>query len=58
MTINARTHLIDEIKKAAIPLTGHVSDYDALMEMVGDARYVLIGEATHGSEEFFRYELR
>ena len=29
-------------------------DYDALLELVGDARFVLIGEATHGTHEFYR----
>ena len=29
-------------------------DYDAVLERVGDARLVLIGEASHGTEEFYR----
>src|SRR5205085_2186657 len=28
-------------------------DYDALLEMVGEARFVLIGEASHGTHEFY-----
>ena len=39
---------------AAHPLTGDRRDYDALLELVGDARIVLIGEATHGTHEFYR----
>jgi erythromycin esterase-like protein len=27
---------------------------DAIMDVVGDARFVLIGEASHGTEEFYR----
>jgi len=49
----AHAHLIDEIRKSAIPLSGHASDYDALIDMIGNSRYVLIGEATHGSREFY-----
>lgn len=29
-------------------------DYDALLEMVGDRAFVLLGEATHGTHEFYR----
>ncbi|MFP5406576.1 MAG: erythromycin esterase family protein, partial [Gammaproteobacteria bacterium] len=29
------------------------ADYDPLLELVGDARFVLLGEATHGSAEFY-----
>jgi erythromycin esterase-like protein len=36
------------------PLTGSANDYDALVELVGDARLVLIGEASHGTHEFYR----
>jgi erythromycin esterase-like protein len=50
----AHTHLIEDIRKHAIALSGQASDYTALCELVGDARYVLIGEATHGTEEFYR----
>lgn len=30
-------------------------DLDLLMEAVGDARYVLLGEATHGTSEFYTW---
>ena len=38
----------------ASPLTGGKEDYDPLLEMVGDARFVLLGEASHGTSEFYR----
>ncbi len=46
--------LIDLIKAAAHPLAGGREDYDSLLAMIGDARLVLIGEATHGTHEFYR----
>ena len=36
------------------PLTGAAVDYDPLMELIGDARLVLLGEASHGTHEFYR----
>jgi erythromycin esterase-like protein len=39
-------------------LTGHREDYDELLELVGDRRFVLLGEATHGSHEFYRERAR
>ncbi len=35
-------------------LDGGPSDFDLLLERVGDARFVLIGEASHGTHEFYR----
>ena len=37
----------------AIPLGGNASDYDPLLELVGDASFVLIGESSHGTHEFY-----
>lgn len=42
------------IASAAHLLHGSSSDYNPLLELVGDARFVLLGEATHGSHEFYR----
>src|SRR5829696_7121971 len=42
------------IRDAAYPLTGAATDYDPLLERIGDARFVLIGEASHGTHEFYR----
>jgi erythromycin esterase-like protein len=37
---------------AALPITGAPNDYDALVDRIGEARCVLIGEASHGTHEF------
>jgi erythromycin esterase-like protein/predicted phosphoribosyltransferase len=42
------------IRARAQRLTGDQSDYDRLLDGIGDARIVLIGGATHGTHEFYR----
>jgi erythromycin esterase-like protein len=42
------------IRKTAIPLTGAPTDFDGLLALVGDAPFVLLGEASHGTHEFYR----
>ncbi|MEX2673122.1 MAG: erythromycin esterase family protein [Phycisphaeraceae bacterium] len=49
---------LDIINKLATPITGQPADYDALLERVGDAPVVLLGEATHGTHEFYRARAR
>src|SRR3954471_20960868 len=44
----------DGVRKRALPL-GDPSDLDPLIERIGNARYVLLGEATHGTSEFYQW---
>lgn len=37
-----------------VPLRGNARDYDGLVEEFGGRRVVLIGEASHGTHEFYR----
>jgi erythromycin esterase-like protein len=46
--------LLEALREKLQPLPGTAQDYDRLMDLVGDARYVLIGEASHGTHEFYR----
>jgi erythromycin esterase-like protein len=46
--------LAREVAEAARPLAGAREDFDPLMDLVGDARFCLLGEATHGTHEFYR----
>lgn len=46
------------VRAAAIPITGAATDYDSLMALIGDARFVLLGEATHGTQEFYHERAR
>lgn len=45
----------DLVRDAACPITGSSVDYDPLLEIIGDARFVLLGEASHGTHEFYRH---
>jgi erythromycin esterase-like protein len=36
------------------PLSGAAGDYDRLLDLVGDSSVVLLGEASHGTHEFYR----
>jgi erythromycin esterase-like protein len=42
------------VRESAYPLTGSGGDYDPLMKLIDDARFVLLGEASHGTHEFYR----
>jgi erythromycin esterase-like protein len=46
--------LIDTLRESAHPLTGAARDYDPLLRLIGDARFVLLGEASHGTHEFYK----
>ena len=50
--------VLDAVRREAHPLTGDHRDYDALMALIGDARIVLLGEASHGTHEFYRERAR
>lgn len=49
---------LDALRLDAQPLSGAQGDYDALLELVGDARLVALGEASHGTHEFYRERAR
>ena len=43
-----------QIETVAHPLTGAPTDYEPLLARIGNARFVLLGEASHGTHEFYR----
>ncbi|MGG1552244.1 erythromycin esterase family protein [Paenibacillus ferrarius] len=47
--------LVQHIGQRALPLNGP-DDLDVLVQAIGDRKYVLLGEASHGTSEF--YQLR
>jgi len=46
--------LVRDVARMASPLEGP-ADLDPLMEMIGDAHFVLLGEASHGTSEYYRW---
>lgn len=42
------------LRAAAVPLRGPDDPADAVLDLVGDARIVLLGDATHGTRDFHR----
>ena len=49
----ATANLVDAIRQVAHPLT-RAGDDNSLLDFIGDARFVLIGEASHGTHEFYQ----
>src|SRR3981081_3480221 len=45
--------LTESLGETAHRLTGTFQDYDPLMDRIGNARLVLLGEASHGTHEFY-----
>ena len=41
------------VREIAQPLTRSPDDYHDLISLIGDARFVLLGEASHGTDEFY-----
>jgi erythromycin esterase-like protein len=46
--------LISHVRDLARPLNGP-EDLDPLMDLIGDSRYVLLGEASHGTSEYYTW---
>ncbi len=44
---------IEDLKNKAFKFTYKSADYDKLLELIGNAEFVLIGESTHGTHEFY-----
>jgi erythromycin esterase-like protein len=47
-----------EVAAAARPLTGGPGDHDDLLARIGDRRIVLLGEASHGTHDFYAERIR
>jgi erythromycin esterase-like protein len=50
---NTTTTAASAAMRVARPLIGETTDYDPLLELIGEARLVLLGEASHGTHEFY-----
>jgi erythromycin esterase-like protein len=50
---SADSPLIKVLRETAHPLAGFARDYDPLIARIGEARFALLGEASHGTHEFY-----
>ncbi len=55
---NAPRALLDGLQRNLHPLVGGLQDYNPLLEAIDTARFVLIGEASHGTHEFYRERVK
>ncbi len=46
--------LAQAIAHTGTPFTGTPGDFDPLLDRIGDARFVLLGEPSHGTHDFYR----
>ena len=46
------------IEQNGFIISGEASDYTPLLDLIGDKRFVLLGEASHGSHEFYAERVR
>lgn len=58
MAVTQFTTLAEEIRAESIAVVGDLTDYDALLRRIGDAPFVLIGGASHGTHDFYRERAR
>jgi erythromycin esterase-like protein/predicted phosphoribosyltransferase len=49
----ADSALIKALRETAYPLARSARDYDPLIGRIGEARFALLGEASHGTHEFY-----
>jgi erythromycin esterase-like protein len=53
MATAKRSLVTHAVKQEALSLDGNPHDYDKLLELIHEARFCLLGEATHGTHEFY-----
>jgi erythromycin esterase-like protein len=49
---------LDALRRCLKPVRNTAADYDSLLDLVGNRRFVLIGEASHGTQEFYQERAR
>src|SRR3954469_6611499 len=54
----AEEALLKRLRARLQPLQGSPHDFDQLLQLIGPARFALLGEASHGTAEFYRERAR
>jgi erythromycin esterase-like protein len=54
IALQAEEALIQGLQRHIRPLPGTPHDHDGLLELIGSSRFALLGEASHGTREFYR----
>jgi erythromycin esterase-like protein len=57
MKTAGRDEAVEAARSLALPLAED-DDHGALLDLIGDAHFVLLGEASHGTHEFYRERAR
>ena len=52
--MDPRSATLEAVRDSAHPIHFSPADYDPLIAAIGDSRFVLLGEASHGTHEFYR----
>ncbi|MFC5500216.1 erythromycin esterase family protein [Caenimonas terrae] len=50
----ANRDLLDGLSRGMVEMRGNARDHDALLQLIGPSRFALLGEASHGTREFYR----
>jgi erythromycin esterase-like protein len=50
--------LVERLRPHLLELPGNTHDHDRVIELIGKSRFALLGEASHGTEEFYRERIR
>src|SRR5699024_7867279 len=45
---------VDRLSSVVQPITGNMADFDTLLDDIGESQLVLIGEGSHGTDDFYQ----
>ena len=54
MAVAKQSLVANAVRETSWPLQGNAQDYDPLLKLIHEARFCLLGEATHGTHDFYR----
>lgn len=57
-TTRTETDLIGGVRRHLQPLSDSARDYDSLLQLIAPARFALLGEASHGTQDFYCERIR